>query len=58
MLLTLLILALPSILILAFGHRAQSFLPKARDWMKANSWVISEIVIVFFIILAINSLTG
>ena len=52
------ILALPSILILAFGHRAQTFLPKARDWMKANSWVISEIVIVFFIVITANSLAG
>ena len=56
--LTLLLLALPAILILEFGQRAQAFLPKARDWMKTNSWVVSEIVIVFFIILAINSLVG
>ena len=57
-LLTLLILALPSILLLAFGTRAQTFLPKARDWMAANSWVISEIVIVFFILITANSLAG
>jgi hypothetical protein len=57
-LLTLLILALPSTLLLAFGLRAQTFLPKARDWMKANSWVISEIVIVFFIVITANSLAG
>jgi Sap, sulfolipid-1-addressing protein len=57
-LLTLLLLALPMILILAFGERAQAFLPKARDWMKANSWVISEVVIVFFIAITANSLAG
>jgi hypothetical protein len=57
-LLTALFLALPSILLLAFGHRAQTFLPKARDWMTANSWVISEIVLVFFIVIAANSLAG
>ena len=57
-LLTVLFLALPSILLLAFGHRAQTFLPKARDWMAANSWVISEIVLVFFIVIAANSLAG
>ena len=56
--LTLLILALPALLILAFGHRAQAFLPKARDWMKDNSWVISEIVIVFFIFITADSLAG
>jgi hypothetical protein len=56
--LTVLFLALPSILLLAFGHRAQTFLPKARDWMAANSWVISEIVLVFFIAITANSLAG
>jgi hypothetical protein len=57
-LLTLLFLALPTILILLFGRRAQAFLPKARDWMNANSWVVSEIVIVFFIVITANSLAG
>ena len=56
--LTLLFLALPVLIVLAFGQRGRAFLPKARDWMNTNSWVVSEIVIVFFIILAINSLTG
>jgi hypothetical protein len=57
-LLTLLILALPALLLLLFGHRAQTFLPKARDWMNTHSWVISEIVIVFFIVITANSLLG
>ena len=56
--LTLLFLALPAILILVFGQRAQAFMPKARDWMRTNSWVVSEIVIVFFIAIAIDSLVG
>jgi hypothetical protein len=56
--LTLLLLASPAILSLAFGRRAQAFLPKARDWMNANSWVVSEVVIVFFIVLTANSLAG
>jgi cytochrome c biogenesis protein CcdA len=58
LLLTLLFLALPLLIVLAFGHRGQAFLPKARDWMNANSWVVSEIVIVLFIALSINSLVG
>jgi Sap-like sulfolipid-1-addressing protein len=58
LLLTLMFLALPAILILAFGQRAQAFLPKVRDWMNANSWVVSEIVIVFFIAITANSLAG
>jgi hypothetical protein len=57
-LLTLLLLALPAILILAFGQRAQTFLPKARDWMNANSWIVSEIVIGLFIVIMANSLAG
>src|SRR5215207_3009262 len=56
--LTLLLLASPAIAALAFGKRAQAFLPKARDWMNDNSWVVSEVVIVFFIALTANSLPG
>ena len=56
--LTLLFLALPAILLLLFGQRAQAFLPKARDWMNANSWVVSELVIALFIVITINSLVG
>lgn len=57
-LLTLLILALPATLILIFGRRAEAFLPKVRDWMNANSWIVSEIVIVFFIVITADSLVG
>ena len=57
-LLTLLLLGLPALLILIFGQRAQAFLPKARDWMDTHSWVVSEIVIVFFIVIVANSLLG
>jgi cytochrome c biogenesis protein CcdA len=56
--LTLLFLALPVLIVLAFGQRGRAFLPKARDWMNTNSWVVSEVVIVFFIIITINSLLG
>jgi Sap, sulfolipid-1-addressing protein len=57
-LLTLLLLALPSLLIVAFGQRAQAFLPKARKWMSDNSWVVSEIVLALVIALTINSLAA
>jgi hypothetical protein len=57
-LLTLLFLALPAILLLVFGQRAQAFMPKARDWMNNNSWIVSEIVIALFIVLTANSLAG
>jgi hypothetical protein len=56
--LTLLLLGSPLIAVLVGGRRAQVFLPKARDWMNENSWVVSEIVIVFFIALTADSLAG
>ena len=33
-------------------------LPKVRDWMTDNSWVISEVVIVFFLALTVPSLSS
>jgi hypothetical protein len=56
--LTLFLLALPALLLLVFGKRAEAFLPKARDWMNTNSWVVSELVIVLFVVITINSLAG
>lgn len=56
--LTLLFLGLPALLVLALGQRAQTILPKVRDWMNDNSWVISEVVLVFFILITANSLSG
>lgn len=54
--LTLLLLAIPALLVVAMRDRAKSFLPKVRDWMNDNSWVVNEIVIVFFIAMTINNL--
>ena len=56
--LTLLFLALPAILVLLLGNRAKEFLPKARDWMNTHSWIVNEVVIVFFVVITINSLAG
>jgi hypothetical protein len=33
-------------------------MPKAREWMNTNSWVVNEVVIVFFILITVNSLAG
>ena len=57
-LLSLLLLALPMLLVLVLGKRATVLLPKARDWMNANSWIINEIVLAFFIGLTIKSLAS
>jgi hypothetical protein len=56
--LTLLLVSSPSLMVRAFGERAEAFLPKVRDWMNANSWVVSELVIALFIALTINSIAG
>ena len=55
---TLLFLALPLLNVLAFGKRGRDILPTVRDWMNANSWIVSEIVLVFFIVIVINSLVS
>ncbi|ODR81023.1 hypothetical protein BG842_26715, partial [Haladaptatus sp. W1] len=55
---TLLILAFPSLVLLAFGERAEAFLPKAREWMNGNSWVVSEVVIFLFVGMSLNNLLG
>jgi hypothetical protein len=55
---TMLFLALPALLVLVLGQRGQVFLPKARDWMSTNSWIVNEIVIVFFLVVSINSLVS
>jgi Sap, sulfolipid-1-addressing protein len=54
--LTLLLLSLPMLLVFALGQRAQEFLPKVRDWMNDNSWIVSEIVLGLFIVITLNSL--
>ena len=56
--LTLLFLATPSLLLLILGSRAHALLPKVRDWMTDNSWVVNEIVLAFFVAITLNSLLG
>ena len=40
--LTLFLLALPMLLLARVRERAQAFLPKARDWMNNNSWIVAS----------------
>ena len=56
--LTLLLLGLPLLGILVLGHRAEVVLPKVRDWMNDNGWVVSEVVLVFFLVITVNSLVS
>lgn len=53
--LTLLLLALPALCVAMLGPRARTQLPKVRDWITTNSWIVSEVVIAFF---AVIILTG
>jgi hypothetical protein len=52
--LTLLIAALPILAYLLFGKRAKTAMPKVRDWMYANSWLVNIIVIGIFIVLILG----
>jgi len=56
--LTLLFLALPMLLIMVLGRRAQEFLPKARQWMNDNAWVVNELVLALFVAICASSLAG
>jgi hypothetical protein len=55
-LLTVLFMAAPALFVLLLGKRAEAILPKVRDWMNTNSWVVSEVVIVFFCVMELNNL--
>ena len=48
---TILIAALPVLSYLLFRRRAQRVMPKVRDWMNANSWLVNIIVYIVFILL-------
>jgi hypothetical protein len=49
--LTLLIAALPLLSYLLLGQRAKRAMPKVRDWMFDNSWLVNIIVLGIFIFL-------
>jgi Sap, sulfolipid-1-addressing protein len=46
--LTLLIAALPLLANLLLGRRAKEAMPKVRDWMTSNSWLVNIIVLGIF----------
>jgi threonine/homoserine/homoserine lactone efflux protein len=52
-LLTALIAALPLLGYLIFHRRAVHSMPKLRDWMNANSWLVNIIVCAVFILLIV-----
>jgi hypothetical protein len=55
---TLLFASTPLLMLLLLGRRADEVLPKMRTWMTANSWIVSEVVIVFFLAMTLNGMRG
>jgi hypothetical protein len=53
---TLLLLALPALLLLVFQERGEALLPKAREWMTTNAWVVNEIVLLLFVVITASNL--
>lgn len=51
--LTVLIAGLPFLMLLALGRRAEAVLPRLRQWMSDNSWLVNEAVILFFLAMAL-----
>jgi hypothetical protein len=56
--LTVALAGVPLLLLLVLGRRASELLPKARGWIAANSWIVSEVVIAFFLLMTFKSLLG
>ena len=50
---TLLTAALPLLLYLIFHRRALRLMPRVREWMNANSWLLNVITCLVFIVLII-----
>lgn len=53
---TVLIAGIPLLILLLMGDRAEVILPKMRNWMTTNAWVVNEVVIVFFLAISISGL--
>jgi len=56
--LTLLLLAIPALIVALLGKRANVILPKIRDWLDRNAWIVSEIVVALFAAITIKSLVS
>lgn len=51
---TLLVASLPLLFYLVFHRRAVRTMPKVRDWMNSNSWLLNIIVCAIFIVLILG----
>lgn len=50
------LISLPLQMLLLMGKRADTLLPKIRNWMKQKSWIISEIILGLFLVLQLQSI--
>lgn len=53
---TVLLAGMPLILDVLMGKRAEAALPRVRDWMNRNAWIVSEALIVFFLVMTTKGL--
>ena len=44
------------VIVLLLGGKGKKLLPKVRDWMNANSWIVSERIIGLFVVVTASSL--
>jgi hypothetical protein len=49
-----LIAAAPLLAFIIFHRRAKVAMPKVRDWMQANSWLVNIVIYLFFIYLILS----
>jgi len=47
---------IPLLVLMLLGERAKTRLPTIRDWMTRNSWIVSEVVIAFFLLMTLKGL--
>jgi len=55
-LLTALLVGAPVMVLLLLGNRANIILPRMRDWVDTNSWIVNEIVIGIFLVMTVSGL--
>lgn len=58
LLLTLLLVALPLLLLLLLGDRALTVQSRLRDWTNTHAWIVNELVILYFAAMTVSSLVG
>jgi hypothetical protein len=56
--LTVALTGIPLAILLLLGERGKALLPRARDWMERKSWIVSEVMIAFFLVMTVRGLFG